>query len=129
MTKVLSLLVLASLSTNAAESSRIQPSVPMVEQILPQSWTAGQNVRVTLWGEFLDRALALQFDTDTLAGSVVDSSFTKATVQISIASTTPLGLHRLHLTTPRGSSNAFHFRVTGWKSTLEKEPNDALEVA
>jgi hypothetical protein len=128
MRKSLLALVIGS-ALSASEPAGVQPSVPVVQQILPQSWTAGQNVRVTLWGEFLDRAQSLQFDTDNLSGSVVDSSFTKATLQISIASSAPPGLHRLHLTTPRGISNAFHFRVTGWKSVLENEPNDAMEKA
>jgi hypothetical protein len=131
MTKSLRLLVLVGLCSvlRASEPSSVKPTPPLVQQIFPQSWTAGQSVRVTIWGQFLDRAQALQFDSDALSGSIIDSSFTTATVLVSSTPDAQPGLHSLHLVTRRGLSNLFHFRVTGWKSVLEREPNDRPEQA
>jgi len=116
-------------STQPPNQQPIQPSIPTVQQILPQSWTVGETARVSIWGQHLDRVRSLQFDTDALSGAVLASTFTTATVQISIARDAKPGLHSVHLVTPRGISNVFHFRVTGWKSVLEKEPNSRLEQA
>ncbi|HUQ93478.1 MAG TPA: hypothetical protein VM120_17485 [Bryobacteraceae bacterium] len=131
MTKSLPLMVLVGVCSALCASGpgNVKPTPPLVQQILPQSWTAGQSVRVTIWGQFLDSARALQFDSDALSGSILDSSFTTATVLVSSTRDAQPGLHALRLVTRRGLSNLFHFRITGWKSVLEIEPNDRPEQA
>src|SRR5437868_8049371 len=87
--------VVLSAGLRAAEPAGLKPSIPAVQQIFPQSWMIGQSVRVTLWGEFLDRAQALQFDSDAFSGSVLESSFTTATVLVSSSRLAHPGFHTL----------------------------------
>ncbi|MFN0170942.1 MAG: hypothetical protein ACKV22_31380 [Bryobacteraceae bacterium] len=113
----------------AAEPTPLQPLVPQVEQVYPQGWTAGESAQVTLWGNFLDHAQSLVFDSDDVSGSILESSFTRTNIMIRTAANAKLGLRSLRLLSPRGTSNRFHFRVTGWRSVLEQEPNDDTEQA
>src|SRR5262245_37603990 len=115
------LLVWTAVSLSAAghQSGIPQPSVPTVQAMLPQSWTVGEHVRVKIWGSCLDRAQSIRFDSDDLSGSILESSPISVTAMISVAKAAKPGLHELHLVTQRGLSNAFFFRLTGWKSVIE----------
>jgi hypothetical protein len=113
----------------ADEQQRPQPSSPSIEQIYPQSWTVGQTVEVSVLGNFLDGALNVRFDSDALQASILQSSFGSARLRVSSAADARPGLYAGTLLTRRGLSNVFHFRVTGWKSLLEVEPNDRAEQA
>lgn len=110
-------------------SAALKPSLPTVEQIFPQSAAVGETVQVSMEGNFLDQAQSLRFEDTALTGSVVESSFTRVKVRLSSAGGARPGLYAMRLFTRRGVSNLFHFRLSGWKSSLEQEPNDRQEQA
>lgn len=77
-----------------------------------------------LEGNYLDRVQSVRPEDDELQAEVVDSSFTRVRLRVGSRSDAQPGLYGLRLITKRGISNPVRFRLTGWESIYEREPND-----
>ncbi|MBM3737613.1 MAG: hypothetical protein FJW39_17675 [Acidobacteria bacterium] len=120
---------LALLSVLCGQAAALKPSLPVVDQVFPHSATIGETVQVTVEGNFLDGARALQLDPGSLRGEVLESGFLRVKLRLTSEAAARPGLHAIRLLTRRGITNAFHFRLTRWRSVPESEPNDRREQA
>ena len=118
-------LALVAVSASAA----LSPSLPTVDQVYPQSATVGASIDVALEGNYLDGVQSVRPEDDSLQAELLDSTFTRVRLRISSRSGGKPGLYSLRLITPRGISNAFRFRLTGWESIYEQEPNNRQSQA
>lgn len=102
---------------------------PRLNSVFPLAAQPGARARVEVRGEFLDRASKLRFESQDIVGSVLSSTFTKAQLEIAVASDATPGARFFRLISPRGPSNLALFRVSRWPTPLEGEPNDDLDAA
>jgi hypothetical protein len=105
-------------------SAALSPSLPAVEQVYPQSATVGASIESVLEGNYLDRVQSVRSEDDGLQAEVLESSFTRVRLRIGSRPDAQPGLYGLRLITARGISNVVRFRLTGWQSLYELEPND-----
>lgn len=105
-------------------SAALSPSLPTVEQAYPQSATVGASIESVLEGNYLDRVQSVRSEDDELQAEVLESSFTRVRLRIGSRPDAQPGLYGLRLITKRGVSNVVRFRLTGWESIYEHEPND-----
>lgn len=102
----------------------LTPSLPTVDQAYPQSATVGASIESVLEGNYLDRVQSVRPEDDELQAQVLESSFTRVRLRVSSRPNARPGLYGLRLITKRGISNIVRFRLTGWESIYEREPND-----
>ena len=109
-----------------AEVALNQPSVAFT---FPLSVQAGQKAVVTFKGNYLDRVQRIRCECDDLTATIRSGNpmGVEATIEAS-ASAAP-GPRFLYVETPKGPSNRILFRVTGWPSVVESEPNESHEQA
>jgi hypothetical protein len=105
-------------------SAALTPSLPTIDQVYPQSATVGASIESVLEGNYLDRVQSVRPEDDELQAEVLESSFTRVRLRVSSRPGARPGLYGLRLITKRGISNIVRFRLTGWKSIYEHEPND-----
>ena len=131
LTGVTTLLLVAGLPAVASDSAikNPPPRVPSVQQIFPYSASVGQRTEVLLYGNFLDQSETVTLDSEKLSGRVLEATSTRTKIEIQSAPEAAPGLYGVRLGGKRGLSNRFHFRLTGWKSLTETEPNDLSEQA
>jgi hypothetical protein len=101
---------------------------PQVNTVFPMGIQPGQKLRLEVQGEFLDGASQVLFETSDATGSVVSATFTKATVDVSVASDAVPGPRRFRLASHRGVSNLVLVRVSRWPTPVEVEPNNDLDA-
>ena len=102
----------------------LTPSLPTVDQAYPQSATVGASIESILEGNYLDRVQSVRPEDDELQAQVLESSLTRVRLRVSSRPDARPGLYGLRLITKRGISNIVRFRLTGWESSYEREPND-----
>lgn len=110
-------------------AAALSPSLPTVDQAYPQSATVGASIEVVLEGNYLDRVQSVRPEDDALNAEVLDSSFTRVRLRVGSRRDARPGLYGLRLITKRGISNPVRFRLTGWESIYEREPNDRQSQA
>lgn len=118
---------LAGLSEPSAKDISLRQ--PVIRSVFPLGAQAGQSAVIQAEGDFLDRATELRCECDDVSSRILSADLLGARIQVDIAASAQPGPRVLYLETPRGGSNRFLFRVTRWKSVVEKEPNDVLERA
>ena len=73
------------------------------------------------------------FDDPAITGRVLPAAEEKnkgtVRVQAMVGSEARLGVHRLFVQTPLGTTNRVPFAVGGWPEVKEAEPNDELASA
>lgn len=119
----------AALPNPAAEIPRsvVEINAPGVSSTFPLSVQSGRSVRVTFTGDFLDQVQRIRCDCEDLRATVVKSSPLSVEARVEAGPSAAPGPRFLHLETPKGPSNRILFRVTGWESIVEAEPNDGYE--
>src|SRR5262245_54298741 len=102
---------------------------PAVRSVFPLGGQAGQTVALELAGDFLDPKGTLRCECDDVTGTIDSGNVLSLNAKMQIAASAAPGPRIFHLETSRGTSNPFLFRVTGWPSQVEKEPNNRIEEA
>ena len=102
-------------------------SQPNLSAAFPLSVQAGQVVDISFTGNFLDRVQRIRCDCDDLTGTITARNPLEVHARVQAAASAMPGPRFLYLDTPRGPSNKMLFRVTGWESVVEAEPNDSYE--
>lgn len=98
----------------------------------PRGAERGKTTRFTLVGGLLGDALNVYFDDPAITGKIIPAaSPTSGTVQadVAIGSNARLGLHRIYVQTPHGTTGALVFAVGGWPEVGQAEPNNSVENA
>ena len=110
----------------ASEASRraVAINAPGVSSAFPLSVEAGQAAQVTFAGNFLDQVQQIRCDCEDLRATVIKSSPLSVEARVEAGPSAAPGPRFLYLDTPKGPSNRILFRVTGWESIVEVEPND-----
>jgi hypothetical protein len=115
-----------------ASESRL-PSVPIrqpaVRSVFPLGGQAGQTVVLELAGDFLDPKGTLRCECDDVTGTIHAGNVLSLNAKMQLSPTALPGPRIFYLETSRGTSNPFLFRVTGWPSQVEQEPNNRFEEA
>src|SRR5262245_55640586 len=102
---------------------------PAVRSVFPLGGQAGQTVALELAGDFLDPKGALRCECDDVTGTIHSGNVLSLSANMQLASSARPGPRIFYLETSRGTSNPFLFRVTGWPSQVEREPNNRMEEA
>lgn len=107
----------------------IEPRLPKINSVFPQGSQPGAQLRVEILGEFIDRAQTVLFLDYSIRGKVVESTYTRLNLDLTVAPDAPLGPHYFRIVTPRGASNILLFRVGDQSHIIETEPNSTFEQA
>ncbi len=102
---------------------------PEVTFAFPLSVQAGQAVAVTFSGNYLDQARRIRCECTDLKASIQSGSPLELKAKIESSASAPPGPRFLVVETPKGPSNRILFRVTGWPSVVENEPNESYAEA
>ncbi len=110
----------------AAEVDKPEPPVhrlPILSSVYPQGTTAGQTLRVVVYGEHLDRASVVLFQDTDVKGRVLTASVTTLNLEFTVAPDAKPGPRYFRIVSPRGASNVMLFRVGDQPHFTESEPN------
>jgi hypothetical protein len=129
MNKMAVFLFVASRLAASEPAKPIEPRVPKLNSVFPQGAEPGAKLRVEVLGEFIDRAQTVVFLDPAIQGTVGESTYTRMTLDFTVAPNAPLGPHYFRVVTPRGASNILLFRMGDLPHILEKEPNSTFEEA
>jgi hypothetical protein len=125
-------LALSQICPAVASESRVT-SVPIrqpaIRSVFPLGGQAGQTVALELAGDFLDPKGILRCECDDVTGTIDAGNVLSLNAKIQLSSSARPGPRIFYLETSRGTSNPFLFRVTGWPSEVEREPNNRIEEA
>lgn len=110
-----------------AKALQVAGRQPQLNAVFPMAGQPGQQLRLTVQGEFLDGVARLLPESEDLTGQVLSSSFTQAQVEVQISRDALPGQRRFRLVSEHGASNTVLFRVSRWPTPVEVEPNDDLE--
>jgi WD40 repeat protein len=100
--------------------------------IAPRGAKRGGTVRFTLFGGLVSDASGVFFDDPAITGKIVtpaDSNAGVLRVDATIGSGARIGVHRVFLQTPHGSTGSVPFAVGGWPEVAQVEPNNTAEGA
>jgi hypothetical protein len=108
--------------------------VPAVlSAVAPTGAQRGRTVTMTLTGARLAGATGVFFDDPAITGRVLpaaDSAETdKVSVEAVVGAEASIGVHKLFLQTPRGTTGSVAFAVGDWTEVAEVEPNDTAAAA
>jgi hypothetical protein len=108
--------------------------VPAVLRSLsPTGVQRGRTATLTLEGARLAGATGVFFDDPAITGRVLpaadEKSADKLPVEVTVGSEARLGIHRVFLQTPRGTTSSVTFAVGDWPEVKEVEPNDGGAAA
>jgi hypothetical protein len=94
--------------------------------IAPAGVTRGRTVRLTLDGVNVRDAARAVFDDPAIGGAVSPgANRNQANVTATIGAETRVGIHRVYLHTPLGTTGSVTFAVGAWPEVPEREPNDS----
>jgi len=116
----------------AASDAAVQPlpiRQPAVRSVFPLGGQAGQAVMLELAGDFLDPKGILRCECEDVIGTIEAGNVLSLTAKLQLLPSARPGSRIFYLETARGTSNPFLFRVTGWPSQVEREPNNRFEEA
>lgn len=126
-------LLLSQLAARVPASESRVVSVPIrqpaIRSVFPLGGQAGQTVALELAGDFLDPKGTLRCECDDVTGTIHAGNVLSLNAKMQLSSSARPGPRIFYLETGRGTSNPFLFRVTGWPSQVEQEPNNRFEEA
>ncbi len=96
--------------------------------IAPVGMKRGQTLPLTLSGGLISDAKGVFFDDPAITGKIVtppDKNTGILRVETTLAPSVRIGIHRLVVQTPHGTTNSLTFAVGGWKETAQVESNDS----
>ena len=102
---------------------------PAITFAFPLSVQAGQATEVTLSGNYLDRVQRIRCECTDLRATIQSANPLQVKAKIESSASAPPGPRFLVAETPKGPSNRILFRVTGWPSIVESEPNESYPQA
>lgn len=102
---------------------------PAVRSVFPLGGQVGQTVTLELAGDFLDPRGALRCECDDVTGTIDGGNVLSLKAKVRVSPSARPGPRVLYLEASKGASNPFLFRVTGWPSQVEQEPNNRIEEA
>jgi len=103
-----------------------------LNSIRPAGAPRGQTVRFTLNGARINDAMGVYFDDPAITGRIVtppDPDRGVLRVDVTFGQTARIGIHRVFVQTPHGTTGAVTFAVGGWPEVAQAEPNNAPETA
>jgi hypothetical protein len=113
-----------------ARAEAVATRVPAMTSIYPMSGKPSQTVEFQVFGEFLDRANRVDFESPDVTGKVIEAGFTSAKVRATVAAGAEPGPRYFRVLTPRGATNLLVFRVSNWPQLMERPGGDgSLEKA
>lgn len=123
--------MLAVLAGSGSEATPAEVALnpPAVAFAFPLSVQAGGAVNVTFNGNYLDRVQRVRCECEDLTATIQSNSPLQVTARIESNASARPGPRFLVVETPKGPSNRILFRVTGWPSVLESEPNESYHQA
>jgi len=95
--------------------------------IAPRGAPRGGTVRFTLFGGLLSDATGVWFDDPEITAKIVSPPDTNPGIlrlDADLGKATRLGIHRVFVQTPHGTTGAVTFAVGGWPETAQQEPNN-----
>ena len=114
-------------TASKAPSKGVAINQPTISTAFPRSVQTGHEVEVSLRGNYLDRIQRIRCECNDLTATIESGSPLDVKVRIRADTSAPPGPRFLYAETAKGPSNRVLIRVTGWKSVLEREPNDGYE--
>ena len=125
------LALLAALPGFSSEkpSAEVAFRPPNVTFTFPLSVQAGQKTNVTFRGNYLDLVQRVRCECRDLTITVRSENPLQVEAVIEAGAAAVPGPRFLYVETPKGPSNRILFRVTGWPSVVEVEPNESYEQA
>ena len=129
--KTASLLLLLSVSAFSAAPAQPQLThrLPKLTSVFPQGARPGENVRVEILGEFLDRTSTVLFLDGSISGQVADAQPSRLRLHFQVGKEASFGPHYFRILSPRGPSNLLLFRVGDLPHITEHEPNSTFSEA
>jgi WD40 repeat protein len=105
-----------------------------LRSLTPLGATRGGRVRFTLRGVNLSDATGVFFDDPAITGRVLNDALallkrSEVTIEATIGPAARVGVRRIFLQTPMGTTGSLPFAVGGWPERSEAEPNDTLDEA
>ncbi len=100
--------------------------------VSPTGAVRGGTTRLTLTGGLISDATGVYFDDPGISGKIVtppDSNSGVLRVDSAIGPQVRVGIHRVFLQTPHGSTGSVTFAVGAWPEAAEQEPNDTADRA
>ncbi|MDE0125093.1 MAG: hypothetical protein OXN97_11010 [Bryobacterales bacterium] len=127
----LSLCLLAVLSATASEPAAEQVAInrPTVASAFPLSVRAGEAADVAFSGNYLDQVRRIRCECTDVNVTVLSGNPLEVHARIEASASASPGPRFLAVETPKGQSNRVMFRVTGWPSVVESEPNESYRQA
>ncbi len=90
------------------------------------------TVRLTLFGSLISDAMGVYFDDPAMTGKIVmppDSNPGILRVDAALGAGARIGIHRVFVQTPRGTTGSITFAVGAWPEIGQVEPNNTSETA
>jgi len=114
-----------------------EPSVvpAVLRSVSPPGVVRGKTVVLTLEGSNIGDALVAFFDEPEITGKILpmakdsDKKGGQLKVEVTLAPTTRIGIHRVFVQTPLGTTGAVTFAVGDWQEIGEAEPKNSIEGA
>lgn len=123
----------------ARDGSAAAPGKPTVvpaalRSVSPVGATRGSTVRLTLQGVNISDATHVFFDDPEITARVLRGPLpalkrSEVAVEATLGEGARVGIRRLFLQTPMGTTGSVTFAVGGWPEVAETEPNDAIDNA
>ena len=123
------LLALVPCGASETPAPTVAINRPAVGFVFPLSVQAGQATDVTLGGSYLDRARRITCECTDLKATIRSGGPLNVQARVEASDAAMPGPRFLVVETPKGPSNRILFRVTGWPSIVENEPNESREQA
>jgi WD40 repeat protein len=103
-----------------------------LNNVSPVGVERGKTVRLTLTGGRISDAMGVYFDDTAITGKIVspaDANKGVVRVDANVGSTARIGVHRVYVQTPHGTTGAVTFAVGGWPEVGQAEPNNTPDAA
>jgi len=103
-----------------------------LSSIHPVGVQRGKTVCFTLHGERINAAMGVYFDDPAISAKIVsppDTNTSVLKVEAEIGPNTQIGIHRVFVQTPYGTTGSVTFAVGDWPEIEQREPNDTPETA
>jgi hypothetical protein len=100
----------------------------VLRDVEPDAVVRGESVTLTLGGQNLKDTYRIVFDDPAISGTLTAGA-NPPKVALKVGPEASVGLHRLYVQTPLGTTGGVTFYVGGWPRVDEKEPNDSPTAA
>jgi hypothetical protein len=110
-----------------AFAQQVTLPLPRLLTMMPMGWQAGQDIEVTITGQYTDDVTELAFSSPWITAKPVAGAVDKFTV--SIAADAPVGVYDARVMSRLGVSSVRAFSVNKLPEVVRSKPNNTLETA